>query len=116
FLMIRRPPRSTLFPYTTLFRSHVAWRSAHPEARNRRAVHAAGGIPRWFLASAGLGHSVAAGIVGLAFFDYVVWPSRMHRHFPVDRPHTPAFGDVADQPHLAQPDVAGHPPGPATCA
>src|SRR2546430_3374711 len=27
--MIRRPPRSTLFPYTTLFRSHLA----EPEAR-----------------------------------------------------------------------------------
>src|ERR1039457_7591214 len=27
FLMIRRPPRSTLFPYTTLFRSEpVVWR------------------------------------------------------------------------------------------
>src|SRR6266536_4556894 len=26
FLMIRRPPRSTLFPYTTLFRSAVRWR------------------------------------------------------------------------------------------
>src|SRR5258708_10486606 len=25
FLMIRRPPRSTLFPYTTLFRSCVAF-------------------------------------------------------------------------------------------
>src|SRR5258707_14765417 len=25
FLMIRRPPRSTLFPYTTLFRSHVRY-------------------------------------------------------------------------------------------
>src|SRR3989454_11763209 len=25
FLMIRRPPRSTLFPYTTLFRSGVWW-------------------------------------------------------------------------------------------
>src|SRR5258708_15117665 len=25
FLMIRRPPRSTLFPYTTLFRSVLAW-------------------------------------------------------------------------------------------
>src|SRR2546425_6549267 len=25
FLMIRRPPRSTLFPYTTLFRSHAAF-------------------------------------------------------------------------------------------
>src|SRR2546429_6263002 len=24
--MIRRPPRSTLFPYTTLFRSHWHWR------------------------------------------------------------------------------------------
>src|SRR5207302_10454846 len=26
FLMLRRPPRSTLFPYTTLFRSLSAWR------------------------------------------------------------------------------------------
>src|SRR6266496_6309860 len=26
FLMIRRPPRSTLFPYTTLFRSPRQWR------------------------------------------------------------------------------------------
>src|SRR5258708_22545558 len=30
--MIRRPPRSTLFPYTTLFRSHRSHR--HPD-RNR---------------------------------------------------------------------------------
>src|SRR5258708_23578076 len=28
--MIRRPPRSTLFPYTTLFRSHIA---EHGDAR-----------------------------------------------------------------------------------
>src|SRR5215475_393992 len=28
FLMIRRPPRSTLFPYTTLFRSPRALRAA----------------------------------------------------------------------------------------
>src|SRR5258707_13164805 len=25
FLMIRRPPRSTLFPYSTLFRSQLGW-------------------------------------------------------------------------------------------
>src|SRR5687768_18130875 len=25
FVMIRRPPRSTLFPYTTLFRSSLEW-------------------------------------------------------------------------------------------
>src|SRR3712207_7980711 len=30
FLMIRRPPRSTLFPYTTLFRSEVAARHHDP--------------------------------------------------------------------------------------
>src|SRR2546427_13039230 len=29
--MIRRPPRSTLFPYTTLFRSTDAFREIHPE-------------------------------------------------------------------------------------
>src|SRR5256886_16027412 len=29
--MIRRPPRSTLFPYTTLFRSHVPFDMANVE-------------------------------------------------------------------------------------
>src|SRR2546430_11141353 len=33
FLMIRRPPRSTLFPYTTLFRSHCSLRHAHAGRR-----------------------------------------------------------------------------------
>src|SRR3712207_7305067 len=33
--MIRRPPRSTLFPYTTLFRSPVASRTAYPGRRCR---------------------------------------------------------------------------------
>src|SRR3954467_15566855 len=33
FLMIRRPPRSTLFPYTTLFRSGIAGVLATPVAR-----------------------------------------------------------------------------------
>src|SRR3712207_7887704 len=33
--MIRRPPRSTLFPYTTLFRSDVEWSAA---GRLRRAL------------------------------------------------------------------------------
>src|SRR2546422_6611415 len=32
--MIRRPPRSTLFPYTTLFRSSETWR--RPARRSRR--------------------------------------------------------------------------------
>src|SRR3712207_7278644 len=39
--MIRRPPRSTLFPYTTLFRSGVLWATTERFAPNpARAVHA----------------------------------------------------------------------------
>src|SRR3712207_7880448 len=33
--MIRRPPRSTLFPYTTLFRSGRQHRLGRPEGRRR---------------------------------------------------------------------------------
>src|SRR5256885_6333824 len=36
--MIRRPPRSTLFPYTTLFRSRAARRSDRRAACRRPAV------------------------------------------------------------------------------
>src|SRR5256885_11652239 len=34
--MIRRPPRSTLFPYTTLFRSRAARAPARDQRRKRR--------------------------------------------------------------------------------
>src|SRR5260370_42121292 len=37
FLMIRRPPRSTLFPYTTLFRSRHHHRLGAEDASGRRA-------------------------------------------------------------------------------
>src|SRR2546430_13659861 len=39
--MIRRPPRSTLFPYTTLFRSAVG---AEVRDRCRRGVDLVGGV------------------------------------------------------------------------
>src|SRR5258705_2821708 len=38
FLMIRRPPRSTLFPYTTLFRSAQAVRRGAQARRGRCAA------------------------------------------------------------------------------
>src|SRR6266705_6279021 len=38
FLMIRRPPRSTLFPYTTLFRSPFTDDLSHFERRHGDAV------------------------------------------------------------------------------
>src|SRR5687767_15686572 len=43
--MIRRPPRSTLFPYTTLFRSHLAGRPANVNARLQSAENASPPIP-----------------------------------------------------------------------
>src|SRR2546426_8291069 len=53
--MIRRPPRSTLFPYTTLFRSG---RGPHEKRPNRSSTHPTGefglaSLPVWlFLPSA----------------------------------------------------------------
>src|SRR5699024_12883868 len=35
FLLTLRPPRSTLFPYTTLFRSRTPQRFGHPLGRHR---------------------------------------------------------------------------------
>src|SRR6266850_4106574 len=42
FLMIRRPPRSTLFPYTTLFRSAYRRPGPHrdPSRARRQDLHA----------------------------------------------------------------------------
>src|SRR2546430_12062917 len=45
--MIRRPPRSTLFPYTTLFRSaHDEHRSARPDHRAPRPDRRVGAVAR----------------------------------------------------------------------
>src|SRR2546430_3994261 len=44
FLMIRRPPRSTLFPYTTLFRSALACATLHAPAVAAR--HSSAGAAR----------------------------------------------------------------------
>src|SRR5258708_38233683 len=38
FLMIRRPPRSTLFPYTTLFRSRMSAREGSRASRRPALV------------------------------------------------------------------------------
>src|SRR2546425_12600958 len=43
FLMIRRPPRSTLFPYTTLFRSHPRALTRGASADRRRLDVLGGG-------------------------------------------------------------------------
>src|SRR2546430_5481139 len=42
FLMIRRPPRSTLFPYTTLFRSKLAREEGNMPKKPKCWSHAEG--------------------------------------------------------------------------
>src|SRR2546422_4487972 len=42
--MIRRPPRSTLFPYTTLFRSRAAVEHLGPGGQRAHADRAAGAL------------------------------------------------------------------------
>src|SRR5437773_3580972 len=51
FLMIRQPPRSTLFPYTTLFRSvmvvfFIAFRWIHLYAMKKTTITGSAGMPR----------------------------------------------------------------------
>src|SRR2546427_5972520 len=65
--MIRRPPRSTLFPYTTLFRSvpgppaevgRAAWAARHRRAVPRRALpRPPAGVGRGGGAQMGKGHT-----------------------------------------------------------
>src|SRR5258708_11846428 len=46
--MIRRPPRSTLFPYTTLFRSRARSQMALPGTDSASQVHLRNGEPEVF--------------------------------------------------------------------
>src|SRR3712207_8053469 len=65
--MIRRPPRSTLFPYTTLFRSEVVHNQDPWPVRGTRAEkRAARSVALWFLIAA---------LSGVAFLlAFLFWP------------------------------------------
>src|SRR2546425_7871252 len=57
--MIRRPPRSTLFPYTTLFRSPVAGDRAGPESGCAVGTGLAG-VRRWDATAGPAGGAIAS--------------------------------------------------------
>src|SRR3712207_7846230 len=65
--MIRRPPRSTLFPYTTLFRSrHLLVRHDARPAQLTAPARARGGLPRAQAGARGGGdRRLGAGPAGL---------------------------------------------------
>src|SRR2546421_6642028 len=69
--MIRRPPRSTLFPYTTLFRSTLEESKDDPARRVARLALALGAVL--------LGFGLAA-IQLLPFIQYIPFSPRSEEH------------------------------------
>src|SRR2546425_6322214 len=63
--MIRRPPRSTLFPYTTLFRSRMRWRAAarHVHAFDESGI---GDLVHRFARAVGGPHALPESVVDLS--------------------------------------------------
>src|SRR2546430_12765641 len=76
--MIRRPPRSTLFPYTTLFRSVPGWRLDREEASGDRAD--------------------AVRVVQGKVHVPGDWTGRAHLHHPFD----PSDPDVRSEEHTSE--------------
>src|SRR5258707_13456356 len=68
FLMIRRPPRSTLFPYTTLFRSR-GLTSQESERYDKALAQRVSGIPAQYIT----GHQEFWGM------DFIVTPAVLDR-------------------------------------
>src|SRR5437016_14331446 len=74
--MIRRPPRSTLFPYTTLFRSHIV-RRMQPRMEQLSSQNASLIVAlticlllSWLAVKIGMAAIIGAFFAGLVFADY----------------------------------------------
>src|SRR5260370_16261945 len=94
--MIRRPPRSTLFPYTTLFRSPSV--GTEPASEPWRSAHVELSVPTRPLRVP----ATAAGPGGLAGCGH-----RRHRPRPGQR-----RGDQRNPPHPPPPTPTPPPPPP----
>src|SRR6266567_4720127 len=92
FLMIRRPPRSTLFPYTTLFRS-------------RRLRHARQDVQGADRRAADLADRTAARAGGAPRLQYRLRPPRTRRRDrlrrPAAQPALPGRARAAVRPRAA---------------
>src|SRR6266511_6048794 len=76
FLMIRRPPSSTLFPYTTLFRSGIVQRCHRVPLRAaaENGAQVAAGCRRRRVGDAAAGVGAQAAVADVAAALEVTWP------------------------------------------
>src|SRR3712207_9293308 len=75
FLMIRRPPRSTLFPYTTLFRSYLTVSEIFPMETRAMAIaffYALGTIVGGFGGPLLFGALIESGKPSQIFVGYII--------------------------------------------
>src|SRR5690242_21037958 len=82
--MVRRPPRSTLFPYTTLFRSGVVEDRRQRQGRRRRQ-----------------GRRAAIHIFGFIYYGAVPRADRRHRHCLVGQEYRD-LGSVRSEEHTSE--------------
>src|SRR5260221_13976387 len=94
FLMIRRPPRSTLFPYTTLFRSDL--QALDPRARARNQADITRGNPE------GIGNQLYERRIRFAF-------GRRRAHARFD--HAASVGQLRDAVDRIAPAARREPDG-----
>src|SRR3712207_9491011 len=100
--MIRRPPRSTLFPYTTLFRSLCLDRVAAADAAVVARLRAAGAVFPAKLAT----HEFAIG--GPRF--YLPLPPARQPRKPAHHPGRSSFASRAAAAAGVRPAAPAHPP------
>src|SRR5256885_12857814 len=77
--MIRRPPRSTLFPYTTLFRSTGTLESRSGSAIGAREIVVADAITAAFVEAIAAARRFALGIVGAHHLEQPLEAREMRR-------------------------------------
>src|SRR3989449_5444726 len=103
--MIRRPPRSTLFPYTTLFRSHLERRDLGVDAVvvfvDELNKYAPGDGPETYVKKMLLDISERGRYLGLVLFGAEQFRSQVHRRV-VGNAGTIVFGRM-DSDELATP-------------
>src|SRR2546427_12965741 len=106
--MIRRPPRSTLFPYTTLFRSPRAWREGNVDLERREHVAPGGGrqLERQTRGAARHGDDPPEESAALSPRDVVAGRDRRRRVPDLER--VVPFGAVGGRPGERQPGGVDH--------